>query len=193
MATLASAGKLNFVAYHLLAVWSIDVLQNIVTASPRDIELEPSPFPSEWVLEGHPEARAKEIARSRDRTMNVVVWSCTRGRFRWRYLVDEMVHVLSGEVFIVDHTNTERRLGPGDTAFFPAGSSSVWRVTQDVRKVAVCRHEMPMLVSLALRIWKRAARVVQPLLEQIGAARGANAGSAGALLVPGASTNVPTS
>jgi uncharacterized cupin superfamily protein len=168
------------------------VLQSIVTVSPRDIDLEPSPFPSEWVLEGRPEAHAKEIARSRDRTMNVVVWSCTRGRFRWQYLVDEMVHVLSGEVFIVDHTNTERRLGPGDTAFFPAGSSSVWRVTQDVRKVAVCRHEMPMLVSLALRIWKRVARAVQPLLEHIGATRGADGDSAGALLTPRVSTNVPT-
>jgi uncharacterized cupin superfamily protein len=165
------------------------MLPSIVTASSRNIELESSPFPSEWVLEGRPEARSKEIARSRDRTMNVVVWSCTKGRFRWRYLVDEMVHVLSGEVFIVDHTNTERRLGPGDTAFFPAGSSSVWRVTQDVRKVAVCRHEVPMLVSLALRTWKRIARAAQPLLEQLGV-MGRATGDHGAFLSPGASTEV---
>src|ERR1700681_1204566 len=137
--------------------------KQIVTANPAEIELGPSPFPNEWVLDGTPQARAKEIARSQDATMRVTVWSCSKGQFRWQYLVDEMLQVLSGEVFITDHTNTERRLGPGDTAFFPAGSSSVWRVTQDVRKVAVCRHEMPMLVSLALRIWKRVARAVQPL------------------------------
>jgi uncharacterized protein len=97
-----------------------------------------------------------------------------------------MVHILSGEVFIVDHTNTERRLGPGDTAFFPAGSWSVWRVTQDVRKVAVCRHEMPILLSLALRIWKRIARAAQPLLEQLGLRRAE--GNREALLAPEAST-----
>jgi uncharacterized cupin superfamily protein len=56
------------------------------------------------------------------------VWFCTQGRFRWDYLVDEMVHILSGEVFIVGQNDTERRLGPASTAFFPAGSWSAWRV-----------------------------------------------------------------
>ena len=107
------------------------------------------------MLDGSPQAHAKEIARSRDGAMTVVAWSCTKGRFRWQYLVDEMAHVLSGEVIIVDHTDTERRLGPGDTAFFPAGSWSTWHVTQDVRKVAVCRVAVPKLVAFALRIWNR--------------------------------------
>jgi uncharacterized cupin superfamily protein len=125
----------------------------IVTATPAAMELPASPFPAEWVLDGTPRACAKEIARSRDGTMTTVVWSCSPGRFRWQYSVDEMVHLLSGEVFIVDHTGTERRLGPGDTAFFPAGSSAVWRVTQDVRKVAVCRVAVPLPVGFGLRAW----------------------------------------
>jgi uncharacterized cupin superfamily protein len=127
----------------------------VFTACPADVTLDPAPFPREWVLDGSPQAHAKELARSRDGAMTVVAWSCTKGRFRWQYLVDEMVHVLSGEVTIVDHTQTERRLGPGDTAFFPAGSWSTWHVTQDVRKVAVCRVAVPKLVALALRIWNR--------------------------------------
>jgi uncharacterized cupin superfamily protein len=127
----------------------------VVTASPASVELDPAPFPPEWVLDGTPQAHAKEIARSHDGAMRVIAWSCTKGQFRWQYLVDEMAHILSGEVTIVDHTKTERHLGPGDTAFFPAGSWSVWHVTQDVRKVAVCRIAVPKLVALALRIWNR--------------------------------------
>jgi uncharacterized cupin superfamily protein len=150
------------------------MLKSVVTASPADVELDPAPFPKEWVLEGSPQAHAKEIARSRDGAMRVIAWSCTKGRFRWQYLVDEMVHVLSGEVIILDHTETERRLGPGDTAFFPAGSSSVWHVTQDVRKVAVCRVAVPKLVALGLRIWNKIRRTIgaslgsAPVQEPVG-------------------------
>jgi uncharacterized cupin superfamily protein len=131
------------------------MLNNIITACPADVELGPSPFPREWVIDGRPEATAKEIARSNDGTMRVIVWSCTTGRFRWQYLVDEMLHVLSGEVFISDNDKAERRLGPGDTAFFPAGSWSEWRVTQDVRKVAVCHVGAPKAVGFALRVLNR--------------------------------------
>ncbi len=53
--------------------------QHIVTANPSEVELDDAPFPREWVLEGTPRARAKEIARSDDASMKVIVWSCTRG------------------------------------------------------------------------------------------------------------------
>lgn len=129
-----------------------------VAASPATMELDLVPFPEGWVIEGSPQARAKEIARSDDGAMIVIVWSCTKGRFCWRYDLDEMLTILSGEVIIIDHCNIERRLGPGDTAFFPAGSSGVWRVTQEVRKLAVCRLPMPRLIARALRLWYRVCR-----------------------------------
>jgi uncharacterized cupin superfamily protein len=138
--------------------------QHVVTANPATVELVPSPLPAEWVLEGHPQARATAIARSSDGAMTVIAWSCTKGRFRWQYSVDEMVHILSGEVFITDQSGVERRLGPGDTALFPAGSSSVWRVTRDVRKVAVCHVAVPKLVSLGLRVWNKLCRIVSEVL-----------------------------
>ena len=90
--------------------------KHIVTACPTEVELDDAPFPREWVLEGNPCARAKQIARSDDASMQVIVWSCTRGRFRWQYDVDEMVQILSGEVVVTDHNGVERRLGSGDTA-----------------------------------------------------------------------------
>ena len=133
--------------------------QHVVTANPATVELAASPFPAEWVLEGRPQARATAIARSSDGAMTVIAWSCTKGRFRWQYEVDEMCHILSGEVFITDESGIERRLGPGETVFFPAGSTSVWRVTQDVRKVAVCHVAVPKLVGLTLRVWNKLCRI----------------------------------
>src|ERR1700689_669430 len=153
--------------------------QHIVTANPSEVELEAAPFPQEWVLEGNPHARAKEIARSGDTSMKVIVWSCTRGRFRWQYDVDEMVQILSGEVVITDHNGKERRLTSGDTAFFPAGSWSVWHVTQDVRKVAVCRNVMPKVVSFGLRAWGWGARRAQSLLTANTATPAFSGGSIG--------------
>jgi uncharacterized cupin superfamily protein len=140
------------------------VSQHVVTTNPATVELYPSPFPAEWVLEGRPQAQATAIAHSRDGAMTVIAWSCSKGRFRWQYHVDEMAHILSGEVFITDQSGTERRLGPGDTVFFPAGSWSVWQVTQDVRKIAVCHAAVPKLLGLALRAWNRLCRTASELL-----------------------------
>jgi hypothetical protein len=39
--------------------------------------------------------------------------------------------------------------------FFPAGSHSVWHVTKEVRKFAICRHSMPRPLGFALRAWNK--------------------------------------
>jgi uncharacterized protein len=158
--------------------WKALMAKRILTASPADIQLVPSPFPEEWLLDGHPQACAREIARSDDAAMQVIVWSCTEGRFRWQYSVDEMVQVLSGEVFVTDEAGDQRRLGPGDTAFFPAGSSSIWHVTKHLRKVAVCRAAPPKMVVLGLRAWRwtrrRSQALLRPTQQNSGAAHGAD-------------------
>jgi hypothetical protein len=96
--------------------------------------------------------------------MTVIAWSCTKGRFRWHYDVDEMAHILAGEVFITDESGTERRLGAGDTVFFAAGSTCIWQVTQDIRKVAVCHAAVPKLVGLGLRVWNKLRRIASEIL-----------------------------
>jgi uncharacterized cupin superfamily protein len=128
---------------------------SIVIADPSTVKLEPAPITPGWIVEGNPEARAKELARSNDGTSVVVAWSCTAGRFHWHYSVDETVHVISGEVWLSNEDGVERRLGPGDMAFFPAGSSSIWRVPSEVRKLAVCRHALPQPLSFVLRVWRK--------------------------------------
>ena len=133
---------------------------SIVIADPATVLLEPAPITPDWIVEGKPEARAKELARSDDGTSVVVAWSCTAGRFHWHYSVDETVHVISGEVWVTNEDDVERRLGPGDMAFFPAGSSSVWRVPAEVRKLAVCRHALPQPLGFALRAWRKLNAIV---------------------------------
>ena len=131
--------------------------REIVIAKPTAFELsaEEMPISPNWVLSGTPISRIKSVVRSRDWTSHVVVWECTGGTFKWRYRQDEVVVIVSGEVFITTEEGQERRLGPGDLAFFPAGSSSTWRVPERVRKVAVIRETMWWPLGLGLKVLKK--------------------------------------
>ncbi len=134
--------------------------QPIVIAPPAEVELAPAPIPADWILAGTPEARSCQLARSQDGASTVMAWSCTAGRFNWHYTVDETVHIISGEVFVTNEKGEECRLGPGDMAFFPAGSRSTWRVPAEVRKLAVCRQAMPLPFGFALRAWNKLSRTM---------------------------------
>ena len=131
--------------------------REIVIAQPAAFELsaEEMSISPNWVLSGTPISRIKSVVRSRDWTSHVVVWECTGGTFKWRYRQDEVVVIVSGEVFITTEEGQERRLGPGDLAFFPAGSSSTWRVPERVRKVAVIRETMWWPLGLGLKVLKK--------------------------------------
>jgi hypothetical protein len=133
-------------------------MQPIVIVPSASPDLASAPIPPDWVRSGTPEARSSQLARSSDRASSVMAWSCTAGRFNWQYSVDETVHIIEGEVFVTDENGREHRLGPGDSAFFPAGSSSAWYVPVYVRKVAVCRQSMPFIFAFALRAWNMMAR-----------------------------------
>jgi hypothetical protein len=138
----------------------------VVIAEPATVTLAPDPIRPEWILEGAPEARSTPLAQSRDGASSVMAWSCTAGRFNWHYTVDETVHIISGEVFITNEKNEICRLGPGDMAFFPAGSRSTWRVPVEVRKLAVCRHNMPWPLGIVVRAWNKAADLVGRTLQR---------------------------
>jgi uncharacterized cupin superfamily protein len=121
--------------------------------------LQRTPISPDWVLEGTPETRSEELARSRDLTSFAMVWDCTAGRFNWNYNKDETLVVLSGEAFITIG-DIERRIGPGDVVFFPAGSSASWRVPQYISKVAFLRHTMPRAAGFGVLAWNKFLRVV---------------------------------
>ena len=131
---------------------------SIVIATAATVELEPEPIPSEWILRGSPEARCKKLVRSRDWTSHLVVWDCTPGSFKWNYSMDETIVIISGEAFMINDKGEERRFGPGDLAFFPAGSSCSWRVTQTLRKVGILREGMWRPLGLGLKVWRKILR-----------------------------------
>jgi hypothetical protein len=49
----------------------------------------------------------------------------------------------------------ERRYGPGDLAFFPAGTDSTWRHPDHFRKVAVLKDPVWLPVALALKAFNK--------------------------------------
>jgi hypothetical protein len=71
--------------------------------------------------------------------------------------VDEIVHILDGEVRVTDDEGTTRTLRAGDVGHFPYGSHTVWDVPQYVRKLAF--HRAP-----AGSLMRRAARKVKRLI-----------------------------
>jgi hypothetical protein len=133
--------------------------QSIVIAAASATDLEPAPIVPGWILSGKPEAQSKIMAKSKDGTSFIMVWECTPGRFDWHYSEDETVVLVAGEVFIANGNGPERRLGAGDLAFFPAGSSATWRITDRVRKVAVLRHALPYPLGFGLRAWSKLLRI----------------------------------
>lgn len=96
--------------------------------------LRPVPIRAAWVLDGEPRAREKALARSTDGCASVHMWDCSSGRFKWHYAAEEIVHVLEG-CATVEVGGGARRLQPGDTHVFSAGSQYRWTVPDYVRTV----------------------------------------------------------
>ena len=125
----------------------------IACAEASELHGPASPLPPNQVLEGKPETRSKELIRSNDKTFYIMIWDCTAGRFNWNYNKDEALVVLIGEAFITYDGAEERRIGPGDTVFFAAGTSARWRVPKYIRKVAFLRHTMPKPAGYGVLAW----------------------------------------
>jgi uncharacterized protein len=118
--------------------------------------LRPDPIPEDWILEGRPVARRKYLVGSSDERSSTHLWDCTAGRFNWYYGCDEVIHVLEGAVEVEDAAGVRRRLEPGDTFLFPAGSCFHWTVPQYVRKIAFLHSPF----SRKVRVLRRLYRVV---------------------------------
>lgn len=106
-------------------------------------DFEPAPIRPEWLISGHPEARAVELARSPDGTSTAAHWECTAGTFRWFFFVEETVHILEGEVLVRGPDGRHTLLRAGDVAVMPANAWMIWHVERYVRKLAICRFPVP--------------------------------------------------
>lgn len=134
--------------------------KSIVAATLDNVELEPSQIPQEWILSGTPQTRSKMLVRTNDWLENIVVWECTPGSYRWTYNQDEAVFVLAGEGIMTNEKGEERRFGPGDMGFFPAGTTCTWHHPVHFKKVAVLKESMWRPLGLAYKVWSKMLRVV---------------------------------
>lgn len=115
-------------------------------------DLTSAPIPSDWVLEGKPEARVKHLAKADDDGLAAALWDCTAGKFNWFFVGDEFVHILEGEVTVSNEDGSNKRvLRPGDVAYFPAGMHSIWHVEKYVKKIALFRDNHVGVVFRARR------------------------------------------
>lgn len=134
-------------------------MANIIEFGTGNVELGACPIHPDWIIEGAPAARNFVLSRSADGGASTLIWDCTAGRFNWYYDIDETVYVLEGGVTVTDDSGAAHRLGPGDTAFFPAGSHAVWHVDSYIRKVAFCRNTIPAPLMFATRVLRKLARL----------------------------------
>lgn len=125
-----------------------------------EVLLEPGSIPQEWLLSGNPETRSKLLVRSGDWIANVVIWECGAVSYKWHYDQDEAYLVLSGEGFMTDDKGVEYHFGPGDVAYFPAGTNSTWRHPDHFRKVAFLKEAVSRPVGFGLKVWHKVLRVL---------------------------------
>jgi hypothetical protein len=134
--------------------------KSILSVSLADVQLEAGSIPQEWLLSGDPETRSKLLVRSHDWIANVVVWECGAVSYKWHYNQDEAYLVLSGEGFMTDDRGIERRFGPGDVAYFPAGTNTTWRHPDHFKKVAFLKESVTRPIGFGLKVWNKLLRVV---------------------------------
>ncbi|MGA7824417.1 MAG: cupin domain-containing protein [Steroidobacteraceae bacterium] len=125
-------------------------------------ELSPAPIPTDWIIEGQPVARNRQIAPSTDGMASSYLWDCTPGRFNWFYGLDETVCLLAGAITVVDSAGTRHNLKAGDVFFFPAGSRFEWTVVSHVRKIAFLHIPLSGKIRLLQRIFGAFKRLLRP-------------------------------
>ena len=120
-----------------------------------NVKLNPSPMRAAWILEGQPISRSRMLARSPDGTSFVVVWDCSRGRFKWCYDIDETLYVVAGDATLKHANGDSQDVTTGDIVYFPAGSIVEWTVHDYIRKVAFLRTPLPAPFSMLRRVTKK--------------------------------------
>jgi uncharacterized protein len=127
-----------------------------------NVELAPGSIPHEWLLSGDSRTRSKLLGKTPDSLAYSMLWECGAVSYKWNYSRDEGYIVLSGEGFMTDEKGVEHRYGPGDVAFFPAGTKSVWRHPDHFRKIAVLKDPAPSLLVFLLKLWNKVAALAKP-------------------------------
>ena len=115
-----------------------EMVSRRVTVVPRPADLPEIRLPAHEIREGSAEASCLFTAQSADRKAAAGFWSCDVGTYEFVFDYDEFVYVIEGEM-IVEQDGESQRLAEGDTAHFPQGVTTTWRVLRKVTKYFVAR------------------------------------------------------
>src|SRR3978361_1019542 len=107
----------------------------ILTADARHDDLGDAPITAAHVIDGAPVARSAVLTTSDDGLVSTHLWDCTAGRFHWYFGVDEVVHILEGEVHVTGDDGRTVILRTGDIGHFALHSHTIWHVPGALRKV----------------------------------------------------------
>ncbi|MGA2396763.1 MAG: cupin domain-containing protein [Steroidobacteraceae bacterium] len=122
--------------------------------------LHAAPINRDWVVDGTPEARGCPIFETSDQGANVHEWQCTRGRFVWHYIVDEIVYIIEGDARIKDlATGLSTHITAGTSVLFQRGSSAEWTVDRHIRKIAINHVPLSPKAVLLRSAWRRLKRL----------------------------------
>ena len=124
--------------------------------TPTDISaLRPSPIDPSWIVAGSPQARVASLSSSADGHCWTDMWDCTAGAFRWRYAIDETIHIVEGGAVVTDEHGKVCELRPGDVMMFRNGTSAHWQVPDYVRKIAFCAKPVSRPANLLMQAERR--------------------------------------
>jgi len=65
------------------------------------------------------------------------IWECSPGRWQRTIMQEEFAHFIVGSARFIPEEGEPIDIRAGDTIWFPANSTGVWEITEDVRKVYV--------------------------------------------------------
>jgi hypothetical protein len=136
---------LNKNAFNSLAAFSLIETAHIAG------DLHPAPIERSWIIDGNPQARARQLYKSLDRQVLTFVWECTEGRFNWHYSVDETILILEGSIVLESDVLPPTRYSAGDSILFRKGAHARWHVEGYVKKLAVFHKVLPAPIALIVR------------------------------------------
>ena len=112
-----------------------------VISSPAASELNIDLLPEREVVEGSREARTCIHAEADDDACRSGGGSWPCGTYRFFFPYEEHTYIIEGKVEVTDDLNGKvlHVLGPGDMAFFPVGSKTVWKIVEPLKKFFVMR------------------------------------------------------
>ena len=134
---------------------TVSLLSSMPVLHEEAHQWSPSPIDPDWIVAGSPEAEVMQWAAGSDERSSAFVWRCSPGTFRWRFAVDEYVHVISGRAELRHPDGTVDQLRPGTAALFRAGDTVEWTITEPLTKCAVLVSPLPAPVRPLLRAARR--------------------------------------